>query len=729
MKRLIAAVASVVCAVLCRTALGEIECLDYIDATGSQWVDTGIVPYRPTIRVAADFAILEKPAENVAVFGVFRLKDKPDSWEGSPGEVGWSKITSFALFVGSAMNATWTGGTFGQGGYVFSYDASTRQLIEGYLATVYRGGGKAGGGYYDSGSWITTDVRYQYVEGQTFYVGNANNAGEGIYTPEGSMPKTRWYGFKLVDGDETLCDFVPAKDGTKVGFYDTVSGKLLTSQGSDPFIEPEVFVWKGGGTTEAWSDGSNWEGGVAPTNNLVVIPDNCKAVAHTADIDLMNKFGIITLAGENSVLSFSNLTAGVEKTLTAPIRGRGLILIEQAASTADQRNLRISGDNGGFSGDVRAERAGLSVGHRNALGIGGTFTANMTGSQRLELAFSGVMPNDCYLGGGSMVIPAPYCYPELSGTVHVTGVLTLRGYDANGWLILSGNVIRDVSLELSFGDAVDFRIPGLDLSSQSATVWANGGTKKFRGGIKSLGKTAFAEANWICMEENAFDPKFGGSIRLGTNNNSLNFDLNGFDQCYGTMYWMAANKYCPNYVIKSPTPATLTLYGGMYNPASGVTFTDRYCGRVNGAASIELNSTNNATAGSARFAFGASETTGGLICRRGTLTVESTASFSNLTALVVSGEGKMVLNTSDIGNATNLCVAVTNAPANGALTLADGVALSADTMVIKTDRWLDAGVYGGPDSAAPNKLTCLAGTGTITVNRYGGPPGFLLLVR
>ena len=330
-----------------------------------------------------------------------------------------------------------------------------------------------------------------------------------------------------------------------------------------------------------------------------------------------------------------------------------------------------------------------------------------------------------------MVIPAPGCNPELSGEVHVTGTLTLRGYASSGanegWLILSGNLIRDVNASLTLGVAVDFRVPGLDLSNQSDTVWANGDTRKFRGGIKSLGKTAFAEGNWICMEANAFDPKFGGSIRLGTNDNNLNFDLNGFDQCYGTMYWKADDKYCPKFVITSPTPATLTICGGMRNDAAAASYT--YCGRVNGAASVELNSTNSATAGLAKFAFGASETTGGLLCRRGTLTVESTASFSNLTELVVSGEGKMALNTSDIGNATNLCVAVTNTLSNGALTLADGVEISADTMVIKADRWLNAGVYGGPNSAAPHKLDCLAGTGTITVNRYGGPKGLLLLVR
>jgi len=32
------------------------------------------------------------------------------------------------------------------------------------------------------------------------------------------------------------------------------------------------------------------------------------------------------------------------------------------------------------------------------------------------------------------------------------------------------------------------------------------------------------------MAENAFGPKFGSSIRLGTNGNDLKFDHNGFGQ-------------------------------------------------------------------------------------------------------------------------------------------------------------------------------------------------------
>ena len=49
-------------------------------------------------------------------------------------------------------------------------------------------------------------------------------------------------------------------------------------------------TWTGGGDTSAWSDGGNWEGGIAPgAGDIALIPENTNAVATTAaDITFMN---------------------------------------------------------------------------------------------------------------------------------------------------------------------------------------------------------------------------------------------------------------------------------------------------------------------------------------------------------------------------------------------------------------------------------------------------------
>ena len=97
-------------------------------------------------------------------------------------------------------------------------------------------------------------------------------------------------------------EFLPAKEGASVGFYDTFSKRMFTSESEDAFVEPEVVVWKGGGTTPAWSDGSNWEGNVPPeAGQLVKIPDNCKALARADDVATMNAYFGVIMSGDDSV--------------------------------------------------------------------------------------------------------------------------------------------------------------------------------------------------------------------------------------------------------------------------------------------------------------------------------------------------------------------------------------------------------------------------------------------
>ena len=726
MKRLIAAVTAVAAGCLGAFADTYDEKLDYIDTTGTQWVDTGILPKALTTRVRARVAVLERPASTVALFGTARHPN-PAAWDGS-WITAWTGMLNADMFF-----SYWTGSD--GGGYRYpesgQYAANSPITIEGFLGSAWYNGGKTGG-HYDvpggkNGYHYTDNPQYAYVEGQSFYVGNANDSTGALLTEPGSAPKIRWYSFSIEIDDEVVCNLIPVKKGGVAGFFDTVTETFLPSRSEDAFVEPQYFTWKGGGDTEAWDDGSNWEGGVAPGCNCVRIPNNCTAIVRQPDTAYVSKFGTILLDGADATLSFSNLTAAV--TFNVPIKGTGHFRVEQDASYAStELRLSMGSDNSAFTGDFTITNAGLRVKNAKGLGTSGNrVNAYITGSERVYFSFTGTCTSEFYLkcGGYSCAyMTEAFCSPVLTGDVHALGLLILRGYDAANRLTLDGQIVRDVSAELDLNTGLTLTHDGLDLSTKSATVFM-GSDKKFGGYVKSLG-TCYSDGSVEFIAPNVLNAAYGNTWQMGNNGYSYTFDLGGFDQRIGTMRWKPATGSQPSAVITSTKgPATLTICSNIRNDSLANTF----CGRVRGEATIELNSTNSATAGSAKFAFGASETTGGLLCRRGTLTVESTASFSNLTALVVSGEGKMVLNTSDIGNATNLCVAVTNAPADGALTLADGVALLADTMVIKTDRWLDAGVYGGPDSAAPNKLTCLAGTGTITVNRYGGPKGFLLLVR
>ncbi|NLF85605.1 MAG: hypothetical protein GX571_05815 [Lentisphaerae bacterium] len=68
-----------------QTAIAEVEFLDYIDTTGSQWVDTGIVPYHDYSSAAAE-GVAACP--QLSGTGILRVRDY-----GGPNESG------FLLFV------------------------------------------------------------------------------------------------------------------------------------------------------------------------------------------------------------------------------------------------------------------------------------------------------------------------------------------------------------------------------------------------------------------------------------------------------------------------------------------------------------------------------------------------------------------------------------------------------------------------------------------------------
>ena len=57
-----------------------------------------------------------------------------------------------------------------------------------------------------------------------------------------------------------------------------------------------TFIWKGGGYTTAWSDGSNWDGWVAPTaGDSVVVPAGKTATARDGDLSLLNSLAGIEI--------------------------------------------------------------------------------------------------------------------------------------------------------------------------------------------------------------------------------------------------------------------------------------------------------------------------------------------------------------------------------------------------------------------------------------------------
>lgn len=484
------------------------------------------------------------------------------------------------------------------------------------------------------------------------------------------------------------------------------------------------IVWKGGGSTAAWSDGTNWQGGVAPgLGDVAVLPDATTVTAGPTDLTYMEaaatKLAGIRLMGDGTRFVLSGLTKAA--TFDVPLSGKGEFQHRDSKKTGGYY-LTLAGDNREFAGSFLISNAGVRVNSDYCLGT--TNVVRYFGSSSTENYFQF---NTGHVSSNEFHVTREWLFYGANGA------------KLYGPLYLNGNV----RAEASNGDNTFELLGGVAYESASGNFIPGnncrlGGTKPIILGSHDLmlnrGKVYLAapieSVNMVSVDSKSVSPYFEAdnvlpvtaTLRFGNSATAGHADLGGHDQrCGEFKVWQAAMDAVNTY-LTSAKSATFTICNK--GPAS-------FNGQLKGAVSLELNSTNSATAGSIGLAGTNNTTTGSLIVRRGTLTVAAAARFPNLTSLVVSGEGKMVVNTSAVGNgadAAGLCVVATNAVA-GALKLAAGVSLKADTMVVGDGKWLEAGVYGGPDSSAPRKLDCLTGTGTVTVSRYGGKLGLILMVR
>ena len=244
----------------------------------------------------------------------------------------------------------------------------------------------------------------------------------------------------------------------------------------------------------------------------------------------------------------------------------------------------------------------------------------------------------------------------------------------------------------------------------------------------SAENVACTNAPWVFNEGSGYDS--GGY-----------FDLNGKNQEIGDLvvHGTAAASY-GKVIIRSAEPATLTVRGSMgrkygsYNLFPGVlkgqlSFVYDWDGRVGPTVKQGSNAWTN-PAGVFTFTDSVSTTTGAVVCANGALTIAATASLPCITNLSALVNGSLTVNSTAVGTSYDTPTLTVRVSDNATLTIGEGVTLAAKTAFL--GRWIDpepGATYGGPDSAATVKLSCLAGTGVMTVAEYGGPKGLMLILR
>ena len=521
--------------------------------------------------------------------------------------------------------------------------------------------------------------------------------------------------------------------------------------------------WTGEGDTAAWSDGGNWDGGVAPgAGDTAVIPQGKTALWAQTDAAFMDALSGIKLNGEMEVSGMSAKT-----TLTVPLSGggvfRGLEGGEKATgvSSGTYYYLTLNNDNSNFTGTFAFTNCGVCA--KNNLAFGGAATrctliwknATSGNHRRLYLESSGHYHANMFLSqpdyGIGMVFATCAAETFIDGDVDLIGAAAFNANNRSCGFHISGKLTNSAKCA--------YRLePYVHLDGEVDLRWNNanqfGGGFYLGGGngnVKNMGRLYVNSSGIHFSAPNVIDGGSDGGVcyRISGNNTSLRLYLDGYDQ-----NWYR-KPYNQGFIVDSTKPATIRMMN--YN-SGNLTYNTANC--LTGYASFDVCATNaSGTKYTTTLKTTHCTTAGGLLCGAGTFVVGDSAadgvttSFSNLTSLITYETGKMnVYNTAinPENGVTNLSVLGTSA-----MTLNAGVAFatvdahlsstatlniaSGSTVVASHRAHLDGdvlpmGVYGkkngtyadGSPIPPAYQLDCLTGDGYMDVQ---GPKGMMLILK
>lgn len=182
--------------------------VDYIESSGSQYIDTGFVPSSYELRVLLDFVILDSGAENyLGIFGAFGTRASIDIWTSYGNldvEVGSTGISvPYSENVRNQLEIT-------------IHQTATRRWS--FTATM---NGSVWSGT-TTGTPDKTKALYLF----------ADNYEEGI----SMVDAMQVYSCRIYQDDVLVRDFVPCIHGGKAGMYDRAGSAFYTDAAGGAFI-------------------------------------------------------------------------------------------------------------------------------------------------------------------------------------------------------------------------------------------------------------------------------------------------------------------------------------------------------------------------------------------------------------------------------------------------------------------------------------------------------------
>lgn len=189
--------------------------LDYIEATGTQWIDTGIVP---TVNTRVEIKSWYNHGSDQAICGV-----RSSIW--SDAFILWdASLGGFPLAVGTIGNVS-------TGNVDLSAYGDT-----GTIREIAWGNGKL---YLGDTLLKSATPPSTYTCSHNLYI-FALHMGNG--TVDGRKYVGKLYYFRVYESDVLVRDMIPcAKDNGKVGLYDRVEGKFYGSSGTGEFLPGNYF--------------------------------------------------------------------------------------------------------------------------------------------------------------------------------------------------------------------------------------------------------------------------------------------------------------------------------------------------------------------------------------------------------------------------------------------------------------------------------------------------------
>ena len=185
-------------------ALSDIRKLEYIESSGTQFIDTGFKPNQNT-TIAAEFEVLDASNDGAYLYGggtgTARLEAYP--WDGK-----------LEFNYGSAV--PFVGTVYANKRFYICQDKTKYTLS-----------------YFDgSGEWTGNHAEQSFTSAYTLAI-FALNRGTVAYPTAGM----KLYSCQIYDNGTLIRDYIPAKlsDGT-VGLYDKLNGLLYINAGTGTFI-------------------------------------------------------------------------------------------------------------------------------------------------------------------------------------------------------------------------------------------------------------------------------------------------------------------------------------------------------------------------------------------------------------------------------------------------------------------------------------------------------------